>query len=112
MKEMSNEDIMQLMNDAHNVFFKKYRNLGMTRDSPEWDECFKDLNALMEKYREFEHMEYQRDFNGSLKETKIYTANTILGWFYDLLNRRAQKRSEEIEQAAKESEKNIPKTSK
>lgn len=112
MKEMTNEDVKQLMNDAFNVFFAKYRNLDMTRDSPQWDECFKDLNSLMEKYKEFEHIEPQYDIGGSIKTVKVYTANIILFWFYDLLNRRAQKRSDELEQAAKAGNGKIPKTGK
>ena len=38
-KEMKNEDVMSLMNDVHNVFFLKYRNLTPEDMSDgKWDE--------------------------------------------------------------------------
>ena len=81
---MTNEDIMQLMNDVHNVFFKHYRDIRVTKDSPEWDEIIRDVNKLMEKYKRFQGTKFVRNENGKLIETKYYVANdivkTLKGW--------------------------------
>ena len=48
---MTNEDIKNLMNDTHNIFFKKWRNHIPNRaDSVEWDLIIADINKLLRKY--------------------------------------------------------------
>ena len=47
---MSNDTIKTLMNDVHNVFFKKWRDHVPDRNSLEWDMVIEDVNALFEKY--------------------------------------------------------------
>lgn len=88
MMEMTNKDIMALMNDAHNVFFKKYRDMELTRDSPEWDSIIADANKLMEKYQKFTHMAYVRGGDGKLHGETAHTANAIILWMLEMLERR------------------------
>ena len=48
MKEMKNTDVMALMNDIHNVFFKKYRDMELSPDSTAWDGIVADAGKLMD----------------------------------------------------------------
>lgn len=84
MKEMSNEDVMSLMNDVHNVFFRKYRNLTSEDMSDgKWDEIVNDVGMLTEKYKEFTHRTYK---DGQMQE--VLTAVPMIMWFLEILERR------------------------
>lgn len=87
---MTNEDIMQLMNDVHNVFFKHYRDIRVNKDSPKWDEIIRDVNKLMEKYKRFQGTKFVRNENGKLIETKYYVANDIILWYLNRLEERCE----------------------
>lgn len=83
-KEMKNEDVMSLMNDVHNVFFLKYRNLTPEDMSDgKWDEIVNDVGALTEKYKEFTHRTYK---DGQMQE--VLTAVPMIIWFLEILERR------------------------
>lgn len=90
MKLMSNDDIKMLMHESHNVFFGKYKNKNLNKDSPEWEDVISDANALMKKYGEFQHMQWERDENGQLKEVEVCTANDIINWFLTILELRCR----------------------
>lgn len=47
---MSNEDIKNILNDVHNIFWVKWRNKVLERGSKEWDQFVQDGGDLMQKY--------------------------------------------------------------
>lgn len=47
---MSNEDIKNILNDVHNVFWVKWRNKVLERGSREWDQFVQDGGDLIQKY--------------------------------------------------------------
>lgn len=48
---MTNEEIKVLCHEAHNVFFKKWRDVDLTPDSERWEELFADVTELLRKYK-------------------------------------------------------------
>lgn len=82
MKEMKNTDVMALMNDIHNVFFKKYRDMELSPDSTAWDDIVADAGKLMDKYKEFIHMECG---------TEVRSADAPILWMLGILERRSKK---------------------
>lgn len=47
---MTNEEIKNILNDVHNVFWVKWRNKVPERGSYEWEQFVQDGGDLMEKY--------------------------------------------------------------
>lgn len=47
---MSNEEIKSIFNEVHNVFWVKWREKILDRESCEWEEFLQDGGRLMEKY--------------------------------------------------------------
>ena len=47
---MTNDEIKNIFNDVHNVFWVKWRNKVLERGSYEWEQFIQDGNELMGKY--------------------------------------------------------------
>ena len=47
---MANDDIKNILNDVHNIFWVKWRNKVLERGSYEWEQFIQDGNELMKKY--------------------------------------------------------------
>lgn len=82
---ITNVEIKELMNDAHNNFFKKYRDINLNNDPKLWDEIVSDFDMLMNKYKKFTNT--RCTITGEKTE---YTATPILMWFLDILEMRAK----------------------
>lgn len=48
---MSNEEIKNMFNEIHNVFWKKWRDNVPARDSKEWEVVIQEGKDLMKKYK-------------------------------------------------------------
>lgn len=77
MECLSNDVIKNLMNDAHNCFFKKWRDRVPERDSADWDILVQDTNELLAKYGNDEH------------------ANQVILWFLERLEERMKENEKE-----------------
>lgn len=89
--EMTNKDIMELMNDVHNKFFKKYRDMNLTSDSDEWEQVVSDASAIMKKYDQFHYESEYKGTGGSNDSNTVYPANELVLWFLGVLERRCNK---------------------
>lgn len=49
-KNMSNEEIKNVFNEVHNVFWVKWRDRVLDRESPDWKQFLQEGGKLMEKY--------------------------------------------------------------
>ena len=47
---MSNEEIKNIFNEVHNVFWIKWRDRVLDRESPDWKQFLQEGGKLMEKY--------------------------------------------------------------
>lgn len=47
---MTNDEIKNILNDVHNVFWVKWRNKVPERGSYEWEQFIQDGGELMKKY--------------------------------------------------------------
>ena len=47
---MSNEEIKNMFNEIHNVFWKKWRDNVLARDSVDWEVIVKEGKDLIKKY--------------------------------------------------------------
>lgn len=49
-KNSSNESIMLMFHDVHNIFWKKWRDQSLPKESSKWDEVMEEGGAIMRKY--------------------------------------------------------------
>lgn len=71
---MTNDTIKALFHDAHNVFFRKWRDSVLRPDSDEWESIVREAEELIKKYG------YEN------------RSNQIILWFLDELDERSKRR--------------------
>lgn len=72
---MENDTIRSLLNDAHNIFFHKWRDHVPEPDSEDWEIIVQEATDLEKKYGNNER------------------ANQLILWFLDELDERSRKGS-------------------
>lgn len=80
---MENDTIRSLLNDAHNIFFRKWRDRVPEPDSEEWDSIVTEVCELEKKYGNNER------------------ANRLILWFLDELDERSRNGSVKRERDGK-----------
>ena len=51
---MNNEQMKEIFWQTYNVFWNKWKNVLLTRQSPEWDEIVEEGRELIKKYHSAE----------------------------------------------------------
>ena len=72
---MDNNEIRALLNDAHNIFFHKWRDRVPEPDSEKWEDVLCDVCGLLKKYEGNER------------------AKKMILWFLDELDERSRRGS-------------------
>ena len=84
---MTDKDVSNLMNETY-AWYKKWRGKEPDVDSPERAYYLDDILQIQGKYSKFEHIE----LNSKGEYVTVKTADGLLNWFLNVLERRVYDR--------------------